>query len=253
MSVPLFEIEELHVSTAASDLRPGREIIDGLSLTVGVGEAHALIGPPGSGKSTLAAALLGSPALDVTGGRIRLRGDDITDWGTDVRAKAGLFLTWQHPHELAGVSMLGLLRQALGARRGTEISVIELRRSLLDWMEKLDLDPDFLDRHVNHASTPAEQRLSELLQVAVLEPEMAVLDDCGSGADPDPPPRFATGLQTVRAQRPALGTLTVTRHPRLLDLVPSDHVHVLVGGRIVATGGTELVHRIKTDGYESFT
>ncbi len=249
---PLFEIENLHVATPDTDQEPGVEILKGVSLTVNAGEVHALMGPNGSGKSTLATVLLGSPEYEVTEGTIRFQGDDITEWDTDVRGKAGMFLAFQYPQEIAGVSILNFLRQALSARKGIEMSVLELRLSLMEWMEKLGIDQSFMERYVNEGFSGGEKKRNEILQMAVLEPEMAVLDETDSGLDIDALKVVATGVQAVRAERPTLGTLAITHYQRLLDHLQPDHVHVLIDGRIVASGGPELAAKLETDGYESF-
>jgi Fe-S cluster assembly ATP-binding protein len=249
---PLFEIENLHVSTPATDAEPGIEILKGLSLTVNAGEVHALMGPNGSGKSTLATVLMGSPEYEITSGTVRFQGDDITEWDTDVRAKAGIFLAFQYPQEIAGVSILNFLRQALSARKGIEMSVLELRLSLMEWMEKLDIDQSFMERYVNEGFSGGEKKRNEVLQMAVLEPEMAILDETDSGLDIDALRTVATGVQAVRAERPQLGTLAITHYQRLLDHLQPDHVHVLIDGRIVASGGPELAQKLETEGYESF-
>ena len=249
---PLFEIKDLHVATPDTDTEPGVEILKGVSLTVNAGEVHALMGPNGSGKSTLATVLLGSPEYEVTSGSISFQGDNITEWDTDVRAKAGMFLAFQYPQEIAGVSILNFLRQALSARKGIEMSVLELRLSLMEWMEKLDIDPSFMERYVNEGFSGGEKKRNEVLQMAVLEPEMAILDETDSGLDIDALRTVATGVQAVRAERPALGTLAITHYQRLLEHLQPDHVHVLVDGKIVASGGPELAEKLETDGYESF-
>lgn len=252
MSAPLFEIDELHVSTVPDGSQPAAKILKGVSLTVEEGEVHALMGPQGSGKSTLAGALMGSPQYAVTSGRILFRGDDITRWPTDVRGKAGLFLAFQQPQEIAGLSVLNFLRQALSARKGIEMSVLELRLSLMDWMERLEMDPSFLERYVNEGFSSGEKKGNEILQLAVLEPEMAVLDETDSGLDGDALRIMAHGVQEVRRERPNLGTLAITHHQRLLDHLQPDFVHVLIDGKVVETGGTELAERLETNGYESF-
>ncbi len=249
---PLFVIDDLHVSTPDTDAEPGVEILKGVSLTVNAGEVHALMGPNGSGKSTLATVLLGSPEYEVTSGSISFQGDDITEWDTDVRAKAGMFLAFQYPQEIAGVSILNFLRQALSARKGIEMSVLELRLSLMEWMEKLGIDQAFMERYVNEGFSGGEKKRNEVLQMAVLEPEMAILDETDSGLDIDALRTVATGVQAVRAERPQLGTLAITHYQRLLEHLQPDHVHVLVDGRIVASGGPELALKLETDGYESF-
>ncbi len=258
MTTPVFEIDDLHVSTAATDEAgapaggSGVEILRGVSLTVQPGEVHALMGPNGSGKSTLASTLLGSPEYEVTAGRILFKGDDVTDWSPDVRAKAGMFLAFQYPQEIAGVSVLNFLRQALSARKGIEMSVLELRLSLMEWMDKLQIDSSFIERYVNEGFSGGEKKRNEVLQMAVLEPEMAILDETDSGLDVDALVAVAQGVQAVRAERPDLGILAITHYQRLLDHLQPDVVHVLSGGRIVASGGPELAGVLERDGYESF-
>ena len=256
MTAPLFEIDDLRVTTPAiddgGDDVGGVEILKGVTLTIGAGEVHALMGPNGSGKSTLAAALLGSPEYEVTSGNIRLKGDDITDWTPDVRGKAGVFLAFQYPQEVAGVSVLNFLRQALSARKGIEMSVLELRLALMEWMDKLEMDSAFMERYVNEGFSGGEKKRNEVLQMAVLEPEVAILDETDSGLDIDALVAVANGVQAVRAERPELGILAITHYQRLLDHLQPDHVHVLLDGRIVASGGMELAHRLERDGYESF-
>ena len=253
---PLFVIENLHISTPATETdsgaEPGAEILKGLSLTINEGEVHALMGPNGSGKSTLAATLLGSPEYEVTSGRVLFRGDDITEWDTDVRGKAGLFLAFQYPQEIAGVSVLNFLRQALSARKGMEMSVLELRLSLMDWMEKLSMDSSFMERYVNEGFSGGEKKRNEILQMAVLDPDMAILDETDSGLDIDALKTVAEGVKAIRAERPKLGTLAITHYQRLLDHLQPDFVHVLIDGRIEASGGMELAAQLESDGYESF-
>ena len=249
---PLFEMDDLHASTPSTTDGPGVEILGGVSLTVSHGEVHALIGPAGSGTSSLAAVLLGSARAEVTAGRILFRGDDITDWGTDVRAKAGLFLAFGQPQELPAVSLLGFLHKALSTRSGLEMSVSQLRASLLGWMERLEIDPALMERHINDGFSAGDRKRSELLQMAVLEPEMAILDEMASGLDEDGLATVATGLRAIRTERPLLGTLAITGHRRLLEHLQPDHVHVLIDGRIVASGGPELAAQLERNGYESF-
>ena len=252
MTTPLFEIEDLHVAPVLSDGETGEPILNGVSLRVEASEVHALMGPNGSGKSTLATVLLGSPEYEVTSGRIWFKGDDITDWDPDVRGKAGLFLAFQYPQEIAGVSVLNFLRQALSARKGMEMSVLELRLSLMEWMDKLEMDSSFMERYVNEGFSGGEKKRNEILQMAVLEPEMAVLDETDSGLDIDALVAVAKGVQAVRDERPDLGLLAITHYQRLLDHLRPDRVHVLYDGRIVASGGPELAHQLERDGYESF-
>ena len=246
MAAPLFEIEDLHVSAE------GHEILKGVDLTVGAGEVHALMGPNGSGKSTLANTLLGSPEYAVTSGRIRFKGDDITDWDTDVRGKSGMFLAFQYPQEIAGVSVINFLRQALSARKGIDLSVLELRLAIMEWMERLDMDPSFADRYVNEGFSGGEKKRNEILQMAILEPEIAILDETDSGLDIDALKVVAKGVQEVRRDRPDLGVLAITHYQRLLEHLQPDVVHILVDGRIVASGGMELADHLEAEGYEAW-
>jgi Fe-S cluster assembly ATP-binding protein len=243
---PLFEIEGLRV---AAD---GAEILKGVDLVVGAGELHALMGPNGSGKSTLANALLGSPEYQVTGGRVRYNGDDITDWSPDIRGKAGLFLAFQYPQAIAGVSVINFLRQALSGRKGIDLSVLELRLSIMEWMQKLDMDPSFADRYLNEGFSGGEKKRNEVLQMAIMEPDMAILDETDSGLDIDALRVVAKGVQEVRRARPEMGTLVITHYQRLLDELEPDRVHLLIDGRIVESGGPELAVRIENEGFEAW-
>jgi Fe-S cluster assembly ATP-binding protein len=246
MAAPLFEIDDLHASAE------GNEILRGVHLTIGTGEVHALMGPNGSGKSTLANVLLGSPDYEVTKGSIRFNGDDITDWDPDVRGKAGVFLAFQYPQEIAGVSVINFLRQALSARKGIDLSVLELRLAIMEWMERLDMDPSFADRYLNEGFSGGEKKRNEILQMAILEPEIAILDETDSGLDIDALKVVARGVQEVRADRPDLGVLAITHYQRLLDHLTPDRVHILIEGRVVESGGPELARRLETEGYEAF-
>jgi len=243
---PLFEVEGLRVPA------DGHDILNGVDLTVGAGELHALMGPNGSGKSTLANALLGSPEYEVTGGRIRYRGDDITDWPVDVRGKAGLFLAFQYPQAIAGVSVINFLRQALSGRKGIDLSVLELRLAIMEWMAKLDMDPAFADRYLNEGFSGGEKKRNEVLQMAIMEPDMAILDETDSGLDIDALRVVAKGVQEVRKARPHMGALVITHYQRLLDELDVDRVHLLVDGRIVESGGPELAERIEREGFEAW-
>jgi Fe-S cluster assembly ATP-binding protein len=243
---PLFEIEGLHV---AAD---GQEILRGVDLTIQPGEVHALMGPNGSGKSTLASTLLGSPEYEVTAGTIRFKGDDITSWGPDDRGRAGLFLAFQYPQAIQGVSVLNFLRQALSARKGIDLSMLELRLSIMEWMERLEMDPSFADRYLNEGFSGGEKKRNEILQMAILEPELAILDETDSGLDIDALRVVAKGVREVQADRPGLGLLVVTHYQRLLDELRPSHVHLIVDGRIVDSGGMELVAKLEAEGYEAW-
>jgi len=246
-SEPIFEVTDLHAS--ATD---GVEILRGVDLVVHPGEIHALMGPNGSGKSTLASVLLGSPEYEVTSGSVRFRGDEITDWSPDVRGKAGIFLAFQYPLEIAGVSVINFLRQALSARKGLDLSVLELRLSIMDWMDRLGMDPSFADRYVNEGFSGGEKKRNEILQMAILEPEMAILDETDSGLDIDALRVVADGVNEVRSDRTGMGVLAITHYQRLLDLLRPDVVHILIDGQIVERGGSEIAERLEREGYEAF-
>ncbi len=243
---PLLEIEDLHVSVE------GVPILKGVDLTVESGRVHALMGPNGSGKSTLANVLLGSPAYVVDSGAIRFKGEDVTSWSTDVRGKAGMFLAFQEPESIAGVPVIQFLRQALSARRGMDMSVLEVRLMMMEWMEKLGMDPAFGERHLNDGFSGGEKKRNEILQMAILEPELAVLDETDSGLDVDALRTVARGVHTVRETRPELGVLVITHYQRMLDELAADRVHLLVDGVIVAEGGPELAEQLEAEGYDAW-
>ena len=244
MSAPLLEIRDLH---AGAD---GVEILHGLDLVVPAGEVHAIMGPNGSGKSTLANVLAGSPEYEVTGGTVCFKGDDLADWGPDVRGQAGIFLAFQYPQVIAGVSVINFLRQALSARKGIDLSILELRLAIMEWMQRLDMDPSFADRYLNEGFSGGEKKRMEMLQLALLRPSMAVLDETDSGLDIDALKVVARGVQEVRAERPELGVLAITHYQRLLDHLQPDRVHVLSEGRVIASGGMELAARLEAEGSE---
>ena len=246
-TAPLFEISNLYASTA-----DGIPILRGIDLVVNQGEVHAIMGPNGSGKSTLAAVLLGSPEYLVTRGSVSFRGDDITDWSTDVRGKAGIFLAFQYPMEIAGVSVINFLRQALSARKGIDLSVLELRLAIMEWMDRLGMDPAFADRYVNEGFSGGEKKRNEILQMAILEPEVAILDETDSGLDIDALEVVANGVAAVHRERPGLGVLAITHYQRLLRHLRPDIVHILIDGRIVEKGGMEIAVSLEREGYEAF-
>ncbi len=249
----LFQVDGLHARPVAEQGAPDAdEILRGLTLTVNAGEVHAIMGPNGSGKSTLGNTLLGSPEYEVTAGSVRFNGDDVTEWPADERAKAGMFLAFQYPQEIPGVSVIQFLRQALSARKGVDLSVLELRLATMDWMKRLGMDSSFVDRYLNEGFSGGEKKRNEIMQMAILEPELAILDETDSGLDIDALRIVAEGIREVQAERPTMGVILITHYQRLLDEIQPDHVHILVDGRIVRSGGMELVEQLERDGYEAF-
>jgi Fe-S cluster assembly ATP-binding protein len=249
----LFRVEGLWAKPADEQVGASIDpILRGLDLTVAAGEVHAIMGPNGSGKTTLGSTLMGSPEYEVTEGRVVFNGDDITEWPTDERAKAGMFLAFQYPQEIPGVSVIQFLRQALSARKGIDLSVLELRLATMEWMTRLGMDSSFVDRYLNEGFSGGEKKRNEIMQMAILEPELAILDETDSGLDIDALRTVAQGIREVRAERPGMGVVLITHYQRLLDEIQPDHVHILVGGRIVASGGMELAEQLERDGYEAF-
>ncbi len=210
------------------------------------------MGPNGSGKSTLANVLLGNPAYQVTAGSIRFRGEDITSWPTDVRGKAGIFLAFQEPESIGGLPVIQFLRQALSARRGIDLSVLEVRLMMMEWMDKLGMDPAFGERYLNEDFSGGEKKRNEILQMAMLEPDLAVLDETDSGLDVDALRTVARGVRTVRDTRPEMGVLVISHYERMLEELSADRVHLLVDGVVVAEGGPELARQLEAEGYDSW-
>ena len=250
---PLFRVTGLRARPASEPGAPeAEEILRGLDLTIGAGEVHAIMGPNGSGKSTLGNTLLGSPEYEVTAGAVELRGEDISEWSPDERARAGVFLAFQYPQEIPGVSVIQFLRQALSARKGIDLSVLELRLAAIEWMERLGMDSSFVDRYLNEGFSGGEKKRNEVMQMAILEPEIAILDETDSGLDIDALRIVAKGIHEVREDRPEMGVVLITHYQRLLDEVRPDRVHILVDGRIITSGGMELAEELERSGYESF-
>lgn len=243
---PLLVVDNLMVETE------GKAILKGINLTVNAGELHAIMGPNGSGKSTFANVLLGNPSYTVTGGSIFFKGEDITQLSSDVRAKLGMFLAFQYPEEIAGVPLSQFLRQAVVARRGTEVSVLEVRIQMREWLQRLGMDVSFGERHLNDGFSGGEKKRNEILQMALLDPEIAILDETDSGLDIDGLRAVARGVEEVRKSRPDLGVVIVTHYRRILDELKPDQVHVLIDGKIVASGGDELASQLEKEGYESW-
>jgi Fe-S cluster assembly ATP-binding protein len=244
---PALEVRDLHVTVDDT------EILRGVSLSVDSGELHVLMGPNGSGKSTLAKTLLGDPAYRVTAGQILVRGADVTVASTDERAARGVFLGFQHPEEIPGVSVLNFLRQAMAARKGiSDLSILEVRMALLDWSARLGMDDRFTQRYLNEGFSGGEKKRNEILQMALLEPEVAILDETDSGLDIDALHVVAEGITQVRAAREELGILLITHYRRILDHLTPDRVHILLDGRVVASGGSDLVDTVERDGFDAF-
>lgn len=248
----LFRISDLHARPVTDDTDPTDEILRGVSLSIAAGEVHAIMGPNGCGKSTLASTLLASPEYEVTSGDLFFKGDNITEWTTDVRAKAGIFLAFQYPQEIAGVSVIQFLRQSLSARKGIDLSVLELRLSAMDWMKRLGMDSSFVDRYLNEGFSGGEKKRNEIMQMALLEPDFAVLDETDSGLDIDALRIVAKGIREVRVDRPNMGILLITHYQRLLDELQPDHVHIMIDGRIVKSGGMEVAAELEKNGYEAY-
>ena len=244
MSTPLLQIENLHASAGDA------AILKGVDLTVQRGEIAALMGPNGSGKSTLANVLLGHPGIDVTEGRILYDGEDITDAAPDARAKLGMFLAFQYPEEIPGVSVIQFLRQALSNRTGIDYTVLELRLKVMEAMKELDMPTAFADRYLNEGFSGGERKRNEVLQMAVLEPELVVMDETDSGLDIDALRIVADGV--ARLTGPERGFLVITHYQRLLEHITPDTVHVFLDGKVVETGGPELAERLEEEGYDVF-
>ena len=247
MAKSLIEIQDLHVK--AED---GSGILNGVNLSIAEGEIHALMGPNGCGKSTLASVLLGSPEYIVESGDILFKGENVTEWSADNRGKAGMFLAFQYPQEFPGVSVLNFLRQTVEARTGKEISILSLRKQMLAWMDRLDIDPEFADRYLNEGFSGGEKKRNEILQMALLEPEFAVLDETDSGLDIDALQIVATGIKEIMNKNPKISVLTITHYQRLLDHLLPHHVHILIDGKIAKSGGFELVEQLDAEGYEEW-
>jgi Fe-S cluster assembly ATP-binding protein len=226
----------------------GKEILKGIDLTVSQGEIHALMGPNGSGKSTLANVLMGRPGYVVTRGEVRFKGEDVLALTPDQRAQRGLFLAFQYPTEVPGVSVVNFLRTAYKAVKGEEISALAFRKHMKEKMNLLGVEDSMVQRYVNQGFSGGEKKRNEVLQLAVLEPEMAILDETDSGLDIDSLREVATGVAQLAG--PDLGVLIITHYQRILNYITPDRVHVMMEGRIVKTGGPELAHELEQKGYE---
>jgi Fe-S cluster assembly ATP-binding protein len=241
-ATPTLVIENLHVSVE------GKEILKGVSLTVNQGEIHALMGPNGSGKSTLASTIMGNPKYTVTSGDIRFRGESILNLPPDERARRGLFLSMQYPVAIPGVTLVNFMRRAVSAVRGTDVPVREFTNLLTSKMSLLKVDREFARRYVNEGFSGGEKKKAEILQLAMLQPKIAVLDETDSGLDIDALRTVAEGVSAVVG--PDLGVLIITHYQRILNYIKPDHVHILAEGRVIREGGPELAIEIENRGYD---
>jgi Fe-S cluster assembly ATP-binding protein len=236
------EIQNLHVRTEE------REILHGVDLVINKGETHALMGPNGSGKSTLANTLMGNPTYEITDGKVLLEGEDITEADPDDRAKAGLFLAFQYPVAIPGVSVANFLRTAVNAKREEPIKVKEFGELLKRNMDVLRVERAFTSRYLNEGFSGGEKKRAEILQMAMLEPAYAVLDETDSGLDIDALRIVADGVNALRG--PSMGALIITHYTRILQYVRPDFVHIMLNGRIVQEGGPELADHLEEKGYD---
>jgi len=240
--VPLLEVRDLRVAVE------GKEILKGVSLVVRPGEVHALMGRNGSGKSTLSATLMGHPRYQVTGGSVRFLGEDLLALPVHERAKKGVFLCFQYPQALPGVPVANFLRQSVKAVRGAEVPVKEFRPLVKRELEFLGIDQNFMTRYVNDGFSGGEKKRLEILQMLLLRPKLAILDETDSGLDIDALKVVAAGINRLRT--PDRAQLLITHYQRILDYVAPDHVHVLMNGRIVKSGGPELAKELESRGYD---
>src|SRR4051794_21428501 len=238
------EIQNLHVRTATDD----KEILHGVDLVIEKGQTHALMGPNGSGKSTLANTLMGNPTYEITEGRVLLDGEDITEADPDARAKAGLFLAFQYPVSIPGVSVANFLRTAVNAKRDEPIKVKEFGQLLKKNMEVLRVEREFTSRYLNDGFSGGEKKRAEILQMAMLEPNYAVLDETDSGLDIDALRIVSDGVNALRG--PNMGSLIITHYTRILSYVRPDFVHIMLNGKIVQEGGPELADTLEEKGYD---
>ncbi|MBN2470665.1 MAG: Fe-S cluster assembly ATPase SufC [Anaerolineae bacterium] len=248
--VAALEIRNLHASVE------GTPILKGVNLTIKQGEIHALMGPNGSGKSTLANVLMGNPAYEVEAGQIIFDGEDILEMEADERSRMGLFLAFQYPVAIPGVTVANFLRSAINARRRDEdpddkgISIPEFRRLLMDKMSYLEVNSDFAGRYLNDGFSGGEKKRAEVLQMAVLKPKIAVMDETDSGLDIDALRIVASGVN--RLVGPDLGVLVITHYKRILDYIQPQHIHIMMDGRIVESGGPEMADTLESSGYKPF-
>jgi len=235
-------IQDLHVSV------DGKEILKGLDLTIPAGEVHALMGPNGAGKSTLAYTLMGHPKYEVTQGQVLFKGQDVLDLEPDERARLGIFLAFQYPTSIPGVRMGNFLRLALKSIRGQDVPISEFRKIVQEKMKLLKMDSSFLGRYVNDGFSGGEKKRAEILQMALMNPQIAIMDETDSGLDIDALRIVSEGVNALRG--PDLGVLLITHYQRILNYIKPDYVHVMVDGRIVRSGTGELVQQLEERGYD---
>ncbi len=238
----LLEIKELHVTVA------GNEILKGVNLTLPVGEVHAIMGPNGSGKSTLSYAIMGHPSYEVTAGDILLQGESLLELPTDERARRGLFLSFQYPTPIPGVTVSNFMRNVLKNLRGEELPVKQFRNELKDAMGSLQISPDLISRYVNDGFSGGEKKRNEILQMQLIKPRMIILDEIDSGLDIDAMKVIAATIEAQRANDRSL--MIITHYQRLLSHLSVDRVHVFLEGRICKSGGPELAEQLEAEGYE---
>ena len=240
----------LHIQNLQATLEDGTEILKGVTLEIPAGEVHAIMGPNGSGKSTLSKVIAGHEGYVVTGGTVTLDGEEIFDMSIDERSRAGIFLAFQYPSEVPGVSNANFIRAALQARlpEGQEIDAVAYYKSLYEKMELLEMDRKFTGRAVNEGFSGGEKKRNEILQMMMLEPKYCILDETDSGLDIDALKIVARGVNAMRS--PDRGMLLITHYQRLLDYIRPDYVHVMAEGRIVRSGGPELALDLEQHGYD---
>jgi Fe-S cluster assembly ATP-binding protein len=248
MAEQLLEVRGLRARVAEEE----SEILKGVDLKIPSGEIHALMGPNGSGKSTLAKVIAGHPGYEVTGGDVLYDGESLLEWDPDERSRRGIFLAFQYPSEIPGVTISNFLRTAVNARReeGDEVDVFEFQKELRARMTLLDMDQDFADRYVNEGFSGGEKKRNEILQMAVLEPRLAVMDETDSGLDIDALKVVSNGVNRLAEEDPELGVLLITHYKRILNYIEPDRVHVMIGGRVVESGGPDLAEKLEEHGYD---
>lgn len=246
MAEPLLKITNLHAEIAEE----GTEILRGVDLELNAGEIHAIMGPNGSGKSTLSKVISGHPAYEVTDGDILFRGESVLDMEPDERARAGVFLAFQYPVEIPGVSVANFMRTALNARRGEEVDIFDFQEEMEAKMQMLEMDPAFAARSVNEGFSGGEKKRNEILQLAMLEPELAVMDETDSGLDIDALRIVTAGINRIKAEKPGMTILLITHYQRMLNYITPDRVHVMAEGRIIRSGGPELALELEEKGYD---